>query len=510
MDDKLILTFDFGTQSVRTALINKKGEIVDIIKEHYNPPYFSTKPGYAEQDPNYYYQTLCSLTKKLVNKNPQLINNILGITMCFFRDSVVALDKDNNLLRPAILWLDERRAQGLYKLPVLSRALFKTVGAWETIELNQNRSMSQWLHENEPEIWEKTDKFMFISTYITMLLTGEYKDCPSCQAGHLPINFKKGTWRSKHDIMGQVFDVPKRMLCELSKQGEILGHLSKKAAEDTGLPEGMTIFAGGSDKSAETLGLGCIDKYTAAVSYGTACTVEVTTNKFQNAEPLLPSYPAIQKGCYNMDVQVYRGCWTLNWFAKEFSKDEKGNPEKLSNLDKKVMEIEPGCNGLVVQPYWGSGLRRPIARGAMIGFSENTTSAHVYRAIIEGISFCLREGLEFFEKKRLHHKVDKIRISGGGSDSDIICQITADIFGKPVQKVQTSECSSLGCAMAGFIAAKEFKTVEEAVESMVHQTVEFQPNLDNHMKYNYLYNNVYLKMYSNLKKTYKKIKEFCK
>lgn len=509
MDDKLILTLDFGTQSVRAGLFNKKGEIIDLIKIAYNPPYFSTQPGYAEQDPHYYYEVLCKATHELISRNSEKMKNVLGITMCFFRDSVVALDKDNKPLRPAILWLDERRAKGIYKLPLFSRILFRLVGAGETIELNQNRSMSNWLHENEPENWKNTDKFMFISTYITLQLTGEYIDSPSCQAGHLPINFKKGKWRSKSDIMGQIFSVPSRMLCKLCKQGEIMGYISEQACKDTGLPQGMKIYAGGSDKSAETLGLGSTDLYTAAVSYGTASTIEISTKKFMNAEPLLPSYPAIQKDYYNMDVQVYRGYWTLNWFAKEFTKDSEGKPLSLEELNKKMMEIEPGCNGLVIQPYWGSGLRRPVARGAMIGFSESTTNAHVYRAIIEGIAYCLREGLELFEKRRLHHKVEHIRISGGGSNSNEICQITSDIFGLPVSKVQTSECSSLGTAIAGFLAAKEFDSVDEAVKSMVHQTVEFTPNMENFKKYNYLYKNVYLKMYPKLKKSYKKIKQFC-
>jgi len=510
MNDKLILTLDFGTQSVRVGLFNKKGDIIDLIKSPYNPPYFSTKPGYAEQDPHYYYETLSKVTKELVARNADKIKNVIGVTMCFFRDSVVALDKDNKPLRPAIIWLDERRAEGKYKMPFIPRTLFKLVGVGEMISMNQKRSMSQWLHENEPEIWAKTDKFMFISTYITLLLTGKYIDAPSCQAGHLPINFKKCKWRSPHDLMSYVFDVPQRMLCDLCEPGGVLGHITKQASIDTGLPEGLTVYAGGSDKSAETLGLGSIDEYTAAVSYGTACTVEVSTKKFKNAEPLLPSYPAIQKGYFNMDVQVYRGYWTLNWFAREFTKNESGKPESLEVLNKKIMDIEPGCDGLVIQPYWGSGLRRPIAKGAMIGFSEDITNAHVYRAIIEGIAYCLREGLEIFEKKRLHHKVNRIRISGGGSNSNEICQITADIFGLPVTKVQTSECSSLGSAVAGFIAAKEFNSAEEAVESMVHQSVEFKPNMENFKRYDYLYRNVYLKMYPSLKNSYKKIKEFNK
>ena len=514
MKEPLILTIDYGTQSVRAGLFNKKGETVALVKEKYNPPYFSPKQGYAEQDPDFYFESLCKATNKLVSEHKDKMDDVLGIAMSFFRDSVVCLDKDNKVLRPAILWLDERRAECKEKLPALHRAIFKAIGMKPTIDLNRKRSMAQWIKENQPEIWEKTDKFMMISTYITMKLIGDYVDSPCSQAGHLPIDFKKSCWYKnpeKH-MKGQMFGVKASQLCKLVPVGEVMGTITEEASKKTGLPVGMKMFAGGSDKSAETLGLGVIDDRTAAISYGTASTIEIPIKKYKDAEPFLPSYPAIVKDWYNLDVQVYRGYWMLNWFARQFGTqsvekmiDEKDEIEKLN----KAMElIPPGSDGLVLQPYWGPGLRRPLAKGAIIGFSDAHTKVHVYRAIIEGIAYCLREGLELFETKRLHHKIEKIRISGGGSQSDLICQITADVFGLPVSRIQTYECSSLGCAMAGFIAAGEFKGVEDAAKAMVHQSVEFKPNPENVKKYDYLFKNVYMPMYPSLKNIYAKVKKY--
>ena len=514
MKEPLILTIDFGTQSVRAGLFNKKGDTVALVKEKYNPPYFSNKPGYAEQDPDFYFESLCKATQKLVQENKDKMDDVLGIEMAFFRDSVVCLDKDNKVLRPAILWLDERRAAGKQKLPLLHRFLFKLIGMKPTIELNLKRSMAQWIKENEPEIWAKTDKFMMISTYINLKLLGDYVDSPCSQAGHLPINFKKGVWYKKPDkhLKGQIFGVRADQLCRLVPVGEVMGTITEEASKKTGLPVGLKMFAGGSDKSAETLGLGVIDDKTAAISYGTACTVEVPIYKYKDAEPFLPSYPAIVKDCFNLDVQVYRGYWMLNWFARQFGTvsiekmmDEK---DEIVKLNEQMMKINPGSDGLVLQPYWGPGLRRPLAKGAIIGFSDTHTKIHVYRAIIEGIAYCLKEGLELFENKRLHHKIEKIRVSGGGSQSDAICQITADIFGIPVSKIQTYECSSLGCAIAGFIAAGEFKNAEEASKAMVHQSVEFIPNPENVKRYKYLFENVYMPMYPSLKNIYAKVKKY--
>ena len=514
MKEPLILTIDFGTQSVRAGLFNKKGETVALAKEKYNPPYYSPKPGYAEQDPDFYFESLCKATNKLVSENKDKMNDVLGITMAFFRDSVVCLDKDNKVLRPAILWLDERRAEGKQKLPLLHRAIFKMIGMKPTIDLNMKRSMAQWIKENQPDIWKKTDKFMMISTYVTMKLVGEYVDSPCSQAGHMPIDFKRGTWYKnpmKH-LKGQIFGVEKEQLCKLVPVGEVMGEITEEASRKTGLPVGLKMFSGGSDKSAETLGLGVIDDRSAAISYGTASSIEIPIKRYKDAEPFLPSYPAIVKGYYNLDVQVYRGFWMLNWFAKQFGTqqveqliDEK---DEIIKLNKAMEKINPGSDGLVLQPYWGPGLRRPLAKGAIIGFSDNHTKIHVYRAIIEGIGYCLKEGLELFERKRLHHKIEKIRVSGGGSQSDAICQITADIFNLPVSRIQTFECSSLGCAIAGFIAAGEFKNVEEASKAMVHQTVEFKPNPENAKKYKYLFENVYMPMYPSLKNIYANIKKY--
>jgi len=516
MKEPLILAIDFGTQSVRASLFNKKGETVCLYQKKYNPPYHSPKIGYAEQDPFYYYESMCEVTSKLAKEHKDKLDDVLGIAITCFRDSIVVLDKDNKVLRPAIIWLDERRAEGKEKLPLVSRALFKLVGMTPTIELNRKRSMAVWIKENEPEIWAKVDKFMMISTFINLQLLGDYVDSPSSQAGHVPINFKKGDWYKKDNhLKGQIFGVPRSKLCRLVPVGEVMGEITEKASKETGLPKGMKVFAAGSDKSCETLGLGAMDSYTAAISYGTACTVEVTTKKYSDAEPFLPAYPAAVSGYFNLDVQVYRGYWMLNWFEKEFGKVESLEAEVQSKvtldvLNDEMLKIEPGCNGLVLQPYWGAGLRRPLAKGAIIGWSDTHTRVHMYRAIIEGIAYCLREGLELFENKRIHHKVNKIRIAGGGSKSDAICQITADIFGLPVSRIQTAESSSLGAAMAGFIAAKEFSSVDEAIKAMVHQSIEFKPNPENHKKYNYLFKNVYMPMYPHLHKVYVNIKEFDK
>ena len=184
---------------------------------------------------------------------------------------------------------------------------------------------------------------------------------------------------------------------------------------------------------------------------------------------------------------------------------EKVAPEEIFN--EKIMQIRPGCDGLILQPYWGPGLSRPLAKGSIIGFYDVHTKYHIYRSIIEGIGYALKEGLESIER---HGKlsVQYLTVSGGGSKSDAICQITSDLFNLPVYKSETYESSSLGCAMAQFVALGIYKDVEEAKDKMVRYVKKFTPNKLAVKEYKDLYNNIYIKVYPSLKNVYKALSDF--
>ena len=507
-----VLTLDFGTQSVRVSIIDKNGEIKCIIKESYSPAYFSTKNGYAEQDPNFYWALALKCLKQIAKDGKEYLNDIIGATVTTFRDSSVQLDKDLKPVRPCILWLDQRMAKAKEKLPLLHKVAFRLVGMTNTIELNRRRTIAHWLKENEPETWQKTHKYVNISTYLVYCLTGQLVDSAASLTGHYPIYFKKRVWYKEGALKGRIFGIPNRMLPELRQPGEELGVIKDEIADECGLPRGIKLIATGSDKACETIGLGALSKDIGAISYGTASTIEVSNKKYHEPEKFLPAYPAATPGWYNMDVQIYRGYWMLTWFSREFA-PELVSEAKLQEmaveeiLNSKLATIPPGSDGLVLQPYWGPGLSRPLAKGAIIGFSDVHTMEHFYRAIIEGIAYALREGLESIEKSQ-KHKIKAIRISGGGSQSDVICQITSDVFGLPVSRVQTFETTSLGAAIATFTALGEFESIDDAINHMTKITSTFEPDELAHKKYNYLYKKVYVKMFPQLKDIYKDLKKY--
>jgi sugar (pentulose or hexulose) kinase len=204
----------------------------------------------------------------------------------------------------------------------------------------------------------------------------------------------------------------------------------------------------------------------------------------------------------------------LEWFAKNFASEEMSTAaiEKLAVedvLNKKMMEIPPGSDGLILQPYWGPGLKRPLAKGAMLGFADYHTKYHFYRSIIDGIAYALKEGLQSIEKQRFA-KVSRIRVSGGGSKSSAICQITSDIFNVPVARVQTFETASLGCAIIVFVSAGIYKDYGEAVKAMVHEKDVFYPDPKDAKTYQDLYYNVYKLIYPHIKLINMRIRRYGK
>ena len=218
-NNPLVLTLDFGTQSVRTSLINKQGENVYLYKKAYDPIYFSTKKGYAEQEADFYWDNLIECLKNLARESKDKLKDVIAMTVTTFRDSAVLLDKDNRPLRPVILWLDQRLARADEKIPKLHRFLFKLVGMKDTIDMNRTRTMAHWVKENEPDLWNKVEKYVNISTYINYKLTGELADSPGGLTGHYPLNYKKSVWYKEGAMKGVIFGIPNRMLPKVLRPG---------------------------------------------------------------------------------------------------------------------------------------------------------------------------------------------------------------------------------------------------------------------------------------------------
>ena len=509
----LVLSIDCGTQSLRAILFSLSGDLIDSEQVQYEP-YYSVHPGWAEQDAEVYWASLCQATQTLQKRHPSGLSDVVGVGITTQRNTLINLDKAGIPLRPGIVWLDQRKAKPEYKPNFLLSSLFKALGQKERIENMEADAKCNWIRQNEPELWDKTHKYVQVSGFLNFRLTGQFTDSVSSQIGHLPFDYKKQEWTSSNsplELGPHLFPVPLDKLPDLLPAGVELGKLTQEASELTGLPQGLAVIACGSDKGCETLGTGVLDNSMASLSFGTIATVQTTVAKYMEPMPFIPSYPAALPGFWNPEMEIFRGFWMVTWFKNEFATEEvqiaaEKNMSAESVMSDLLKKTPPGAMGLMVQPYWSPSLGEINGKGAMIGFGDVHKKAHVYRAVIEGLGYGLLDGTQRLEK-RGKMKFKGFTVSGGGAQSDEICQIMADIFNRPMHRGTTHEASCLGAAILTAYGTEQYSSIAEAAKNMIHYQDTFDPIPKNAELYHRLFEGVYLKMYRNLEPLYKKIKE---
>ncbi len=508
----LVLTIDIGTQSIRSGLINPKGEILAIERVPIES-YFSPKPGWAEQHPDYFWKQLCFSTRALLEANKKNIERIVGVTLTTQRSTVVNVDKNGVPLRPAIVWPDQRREKDFLPLGILFDLGFKIIGMYETVKYAQAEAEINWLIKNQPDVMRKTFKYMYISGFVTYKLTGLFRDSYASQVGYIPFDYKHFKWSPRFSWKWKAFPVPKEMLVELVPPGETLGEITDGASKETGIPKGLPVIAAGSDKACELVGAGCISPEIGGISFGTTATVSINTLKYTEVIPFIPPYPSVIRGMYSPEVQIYRGFWLVSWFKKEFGTKEILQAEKEGRaveelFEELIKEVPPGSHGLMLQPYWSPGVKvpGPEAKGSIIGFGEIHTRSHLYRAIIEGLCYALREGAEKIQN-RTGVTIRELRASGGGAQSDSTLQIASDIFNLSVKRPATFETSSLGAAIVAMPKVGLHSDVTSAIKEMTSTVKIFYPNRESTEIYDELYIKIYKHIYKKLKPFYHTIQK---
>ena len=506
----LILVFDAGTQSIRAALINLQGDICHMVKTPIEP-YFSPQPGWAEQEPAYYWENLAATSRNLLSSDKVDSDRIAGVTVTSQRATVINLDINGQPLRPAIVWLDQRKADMAHNLSPFLRGALKAVNKYAIVEKAIRECKSNWMRQNQPELWEKTHKFLVLSGFLIHRLTGEYRDSSGSMVGYLPFDFKKHRWANPHDMKWKLFPMDPAVLPELVAPGDLLGTITRKASEDTGIPEGLPVIAAATDKACEVLGAGCRSPEIACLSYGTTATVNTANDRYVEVKAFVPPFPSALPGAYNMEAMVYRGFWMVSWFKAQFGLREQQIAEKRGVapeviFDELIQDIPPGAMGLTLQPYWSPGINTDAdAKGAIIGFGDVHTRAHIYRAILEGLGYGLKDGMLALQKRN-RVPVEALRVSGGGSQSNAAMQITADIFDLPAQRPHTYETSALGAAIDAAVGLKLQPDFDTAIRAMTRVTDVFEPIPRNRDLYHALYERVYRKLYGRLKPIYNEIR----
>jgi sugar (pentulose or hexulose) kinase len=508
----LILALDNGTQSLKALVFELEGN--QLAKERLAfTPYESPQPGWAEQDPEVFWRALCSACQTLLANNPQLKPRLAGVALTCQRSTLVNLDSEGRVLRPAIVWLDQRRALGLDPLGGAWGLIFKLARLSPLLNHLRAEAESNWLRLHQPGVWQRTAKYLMLSGFLTYRLTGRLVDSVGCQVGYLPFDYKRQAWAGKRSWRWPAMGIEPEMLPELVPPGRVLGEITRQASEQSGIPPGLPLIAAASDKVCEVIGSGSLEPSVGCLSYGTTATINVTHERYIEPVRFLPAFPAAVPGYYSLEVMIYRGYWMVSWFKEEFGHLERElaeleGVEAEELFDRLVQEAPPGAMGLMLQPYWSPGIRTPgpEAKGAVIGFGDVHTRAHLYRSILEGLAYALRDGKERIER-RTKVPITSLRISGGGSQSRVAMQATADIFGLPTARPKLYETSALGAAIDAAVGLGLHRDFRSAIKSMTRLGEEFEPNPKTHQMYDQLFKEVYCRMYRRLKPLYQKIQE---
>ncbi|MAA74437.1 MAG: carbohydrate kinase [Salinisphaeraceae bacterium] len=511
MSDDRLLGLDVGTQSVRALLFDARGE---LIAGHRVPiaPYQPGEPAAAEQPAVLYWEALVAACAGLRQAAPDGCRQIVAAGLTTQRNTVVPVDRDGQALHPALTWMDKRSAARVPPLPGYLRWAFRLAGLSATVSRFQHDAKSNWLACEAPDVHARMHRFLLLSGYLTHRLTGRFVDSTGAQVGYLPFDYKRQQWADAGSWRWRALGLQPGHMPDLVPCGQPLGPLGDEAARALGLPAGLPVISSGADKACEVLGSGCISPETASLSFGTTATVNSCRPRYMEATRFLPAYPAALPGAWNSEVNIYRGFWLVSWFKQQFGAEEQQvaeargvAPETL--LDQQIEAIPPGSMGLVLQPYWSPGVRDPgpEAKGSIIGFGDVHLRGHVYRAVLEGLIYGLREGAERIER-RGRVSIELLRVAGGGAQSDVALQITADVFNRPAERPHTHEASGLGAAINAAVGAGLYPDHASAATAMTRPGRRFTPEPAAVRVYDQLYHRVYRRMYGRLAPLFRDIR----
>jgi len=486
-----VLGIDVGTGGTRAVLLDDAGRVLGAATAEH-APMASPQLGWAEQDPRDWWRAARIAIRECLGKASANANEVAAIGLSGQMHGLVMLDENGEVLRPALLWCDQRTEKEC-------QVITERVGAKRLIELVANPALTGftlpkiwWVRAHEPQVWARVRSVMLPKDYVRFKLTGVRATDVADASGTLLFDVVNRRWSTE---MLQASDLPPDILPKVFESPEITGRVSKDGAAASGLQEGTPAVAGGGDQAAGAVGMGIVEPGNVSATIGTSGVVFAATSR-----PVVEPQGRIHTFCHAIPgrwhvMGVTQGAGlSLRWFRDQFcvgiSYDE---------LMKEAATAPPGADGLLWAPYL-MGERTPHldpnARGALVGLTAQHTRAHVIRAILEGVAFSLRDTLTIF--RDLGVPVKSIRLGGGGARSPLWQQIQADIYGMRVDLIAAEEGAAYGAALLAGVGADVWPSVEVACETSVHVAKQVEPIAKNVEPMNRLYEE-YRKLYPALR-----------
>jgi len=480
-----LIGIDVGTGGSRAVLIDAAGRVVaSATVEH--QPFVSLQTGWAEQDPRDWWRASASAVRPTIAKSGVDPEDIKGVGLSGQMHGAVLLDESDEVLRPAIIWCDQRSADQC-------RNLTAHVGASRLIQLTCNPALTGftlpkllWVRDHEPETWRRVRSVLLPKDYVRFQLTGDKATDVADASGTLLLDVASRRWSSE---MLAVAEIDAKLLPRVYESQEITGTVSAAAAAETGLSPGTPVVAGAGDQAAGAVGLGIVRPGMISATIGTSGVVFATTNT-----PALDPEGRVHTFCHAIPERwhvmgVTQGAGlSVRWFRDQFGviscETSEGDP--YDSLTNEAARVPAGADGLLWAPYL-MGERTPHldpnARAALVGLNASHTRAHVVRAVLEGVAFSLRDTFEIF--REMNVPVEAIRLGGGGARSTLWRQIQADVYGRPVQLVETEEGAAYGAAILAGVGADAWANVDEACAATTRVRATVEPSSTEMMEARY-------------------------
>lgn len=446
MNKKYLMGIDEGSQSAKITIFDIEGNIVCEGKAPLRP-YNLPKPGYVEHPDDDWWDAICKASKNCMAKFEGDPKDIVGIGLCTIRCCRAYLKEDGSLAQPALSWMDIRLSQ-------------------------------PYTHEN-PDV-----KYIVASSgYITHRLTGEKKDTIANYEYGWPVDIDNWKWSDNPEAY-KATGMPKEMLFDLVMPGDILGYVTEEAAKATGLPAGVPVVATSNDKAVEGLGTGCMGDSTVCISLGTYTSAMMEGKEnLKGTSYAWPKFSCMPNKYLYDSNGIRRGMWTVSWYrdilGEGYAKlaEEKGmSPEEALGLEAEKVSV--GSDGLMTVLNWLANVDARYQKGIMIGFDGRHTRGHIYRSILEAVAMTMKGHVSDMCNE-VGTTIEKLIITGGGSNSDLFMQIFADVFNIPVVRNEVNGAAGLGSAICAAVAANVYDSFESAVEHMVRIKDTFTPIAEN-------------------------------
>ncbi|NLG25436.1 MAG: xylulokinase [Clostridiales bacterium] len=500
MPHRYLIGLDIGTSGAKCILADETGRVVASSTREY--PLHTPRPGWAEQDPADWWRAVCEGAADIIFRAGVDAAEIAGLSLSGQMHGLVALDAQNQVIRPSILWCDQRTQ------PQCDWVTERAGGLGGLLRLTNNRMLTGytggkilWLRDEEPDNFARMAKFTCPKDYIRLLLTDELAIDVSDASGTGFFNTRERAWS---DELIALAGLDKSIFPPVLESTALAGRVTRRAAQATGLPEGLKVYAGGGDAVIQTTGAGLIKPGVLGVVIGTAGNVSMglsgyADNPGGNLQMFCNNEPHLWHafGCTLTAGGAYR--WYRDALC-EHDLAEAGRTGKnvYSLMDAAAARSTPGANGAIFLPYL-TGERCPYpdpnARGAFYGLSLSTDRADITRAVMEGVTYSLKQVIDLIGQ---FEKSEKVYASGGGAASPLWRQMQADIFDLPVYTMSAaSEGGAYGAVMVAGVGAGVWKNLDEAI-SILQVETETLPNPRNQPAYREAFE-VYSRLYGALK-----------